>query len=89
MDQLTTQQRVEIVSDDEQFRMYVMETLGELKTDMKGIVGNGQPGRLSKLEAKVAKHEWYLAVAIGAALILGYVVQYAVALAPTMLRSGK
>ena len=77
------------MNDDAQFKLYVMETLGELKTDMKGIVGNGQPGRLNKLETKVSRHDWYLAGAVGAALILGYVVEYAIALAPTLLHSGK
>ena len=66
----------QIVDDDVQFRMHVMESLGELKTDMKSLVGNGQPGRVSKLESKVDKLEWYAAVCIGAGMFGSYLIHW-------------
>jgi len=59
--------------------------LGELRADMKSIVGNGQPGRLNKLENKVNKHDLYIAGAVGAAVLIGYVLQYGSALLPVIL----
>jgi hypothetical protein len=85
MEQLTQQQREEIVNDDQQFKLHVMECLGELRADMKSIVGNGQPGRLNKLEDKVNKHDLYIAGAVGAAVLLTYILQYCISLLPVML----
>jgi len=85
MEQLTQQQREEIVNDDQQFKLHVMECLGELRADMKSIVGNGQPGRLNKLENKVNRHDLYIAGAMGAAVLIGYVLRYGSALLPVML----
>ncbi len=82
MQQLSIEQRMQIVGDDQQFKMYVMEALGELKTDMKTVVGNGQKGRLDKLEEKVDHHGWYIALAIGGAAVVGYLLSYGVSLAP-------
>ena len=39
--------------NDDQFKIYVAETLGELKTGMKSLLGNGQPGRIGVLEREV------------------------------------
>jgi hypothetical protein len=39
--------------NDLPFEQRVIADLAELKTDMKSLVGNGQPGRVTKLEAKV------------------------------------
>jgi hypothetical protein len=52
---------------------------------MKSIVGNGQPGRLNKLENKVNRHDLYIAGAMGAAILIGYVLRYGSALLPVML----
>jgi len=89
MEPLTTQQREQIVIDDQQFMLHVMECLGELHADMKSIVGNGQPGRLNKLENKVNKHDLYIASAVGAAVVLTYCLQYAISLLPTLLGYAK
>ena len=51
------------------FESHTVEVLAELKTDMKSLVGNGQPGRVTKLEDKVFK--LMIAVAVIAALALG------------------
>jgi hypothetical protein len=82
MQLLTHEERSIIVNDDERFRMYVMEALGELRNDVKSVVGNGQPGRLSNLEKRVARHEWFLGLAIGGAAVVGYLLSYGVSLAP-------
>lgn len=47
----------------------IITTLSELKTDMKSIVGNGRPGRLDTLEAKVF---WIIVYGVAVAvLVLG------------------
>jgi hypothetical protein len=48
---------------DTEFRLAVMEALTELRTKMTALFGdgNGSPGRLQALEAKVAAHEQYIA----------------------------
>lgn len=84
MEQLTTEQRNAIMNDDQQFKLYVMETLGELKADMKSVVGNGAPGRLSKLEDKVDHIEWWIALAIGGGAVLGYLIAYGVSMLPVV-----
>jgi len=47
----------------------VVFKLDELKTDMRWLIGNGSPGRLQELQARVEHHEAMLqrAVGIGAA----------------------
>jgi len=37
------------------FERHVYETLAELRADMKALVGNGQPGRVGKLESRMLK----------------------------------
>lgn len=37
------------------FERHVYEALAELRTDMKSLVGNGQPGRVGKLESRMLK----------------------------------
>jgi hypothetical protein len=76
MEPLTSDQRQTIVDNDEQFKLYVMEVLGEVQAGMKSLVGNGQPGRVSKLEAKVDRLEWYLALAIGGSVAAGFILQW-------------
>ena len=44
--------------------------------DMKlQLIGNGQPGRISIIEKRVGRLEFYLAIAIGAGTIIGWVIQ--------------
>jgi hypothetical protein len=40
-----------------EFERRVLADLAELKTNMKFVIGNGRPGRLSELEQRVAEHE--------------------------------
>jgi hypothetical protein len=40
-----------------EFEAQVLADLSVLKSQMKEIVGNGQPGRLSQLEGRIFDHE--------------------------------
>ena len=40
-----------------EFEAQVLADLSVLKTQMKDLVGNGQPGRVSQIEARVLDHE--------------------------------
>ena len=51
------------------FEAHAVKELAELRTDMKSLVGNGQPGRVSILEKRVLK--LIIAVAVIAALSFG------------------
>ena len=53
-----------------EFERQVLEDLTELKTQMKTLVGNGQPGRIQQLEQRVTRHEAFVqrAGGIGAGL---------------------
>jgi hypothetical protein len=39
------------------FEAQVLADLAVLKTQMKEVVGNGQPGRLAQLESRLLDHE--------------------------------
>lgn len=39
------------------FEEQVLSDLAALKSEMKALLGNGQPGRLRQLEERVEKHE--------------------------------
>jgi hypothetical protein len=47
------------------FERNVLSDLAALKMQMLALVGNGQPGRLHELEARVNKHEALVQRAIG------------------------
>jgi hypothetical protein len=40
-----------------EFEAQVLADLAILKTQMKDVVGNGQPGRLAQLESRLLDHE--------------------------------
>ena len=42
------------------FEAQVLADLGELKAQMRSLMGNGQPGRIRELEARVERHEAYV-----------------------------
>jgi hypothetical protein len=42
------------------FEKQVLSDLAELKTQMKLLLGNGQPGRMQQLEDRVARHETFV-----------------------------
>ena len=53
-----------------EFEKQVLEDLTELKTEMRSLVGNGQPGRLQRLEERVARHETFVQRAGGVGVAL-------------------
>ncbi|HVZ59700.1 MAG TPA: hypothetical protein VG892_02840 [Terriglobales bacterium] len=55
------------------FEKQVLADLSELKTNMHWLVGNGQPGWIQRLSARVDRHESLLqrAGGIGAAILTG------------------
>jgi hypothetical protein len=40
-----------------EFEAQVLADLSVLKTQMKELVGNGQPGRVTQIEARILDHE--------------------------------
>ena len=53
------------------FEKEVLESLTELRTNMKSLIGNGQPGRMGLLENRVGKIErWMWGIAGGAGVVL-------------------
>jgi hypothetical protein len=40
-----------------EFEAQVLADLSVLKTQMKDLVGNGQPGRVAQIEARIFEHE--------------------------------
>lgn len=57
---------------DHSFQQQVIEDLTELKTSMKSLIGNGQPGRIGLIEKKLSKHDWTLALIVGGILVLKF-----------------
>lgn len=55
----------------DEFERQVLEDLSALKTQMKALLGNGQPGRLQSLEARVQTHERAMQRAIGVGTLFG------------------
>lgn len=54
------------------FAAKISEDLGSLKTDMKALVGNGQPGRITKIESRISWAERVLYGGWGAAIAIGF-----------------
>jgi hypothetical protein len=43
-----------------EFEQQVLTDLASLKTDMRWLVGNGNPGKFQELERRVDQHEAYI-----------------------------
>ncbi len=54
-----------------EFEQQVLADLATLKSEMRSLLGNGQPGRLAHLEKRVEKHETALHRAGGLGMALG------------------
>ena len=54
-----------------EFERRVLEDLAMLKTQMRALLGNGQPGRLQLIETSVKRHEEELQRFAGAGMLLG------------------
>jgi hypothetical protein len=59
------------------FEAQVLADLCVLKTQMKEIVGNGQPGRLSQVESRLCDHERSLQRMKGIAAAFGGLLTFA------------
>ncbi|MCU1284997.1 MAG: hypothetical protein JWO13_1347 [Acidobacteriales bacterium] len=53
------------------FERRVLADLATLKSEMKALIGNGQPGRLRRMEERVERHEAVVQRAIGIAGLAG------------------
>lgn len=54
-----------------EFEQQVLSDLATLKSEMKALVGNGQPGRLRMIEEKVDRHESVINRAAGMVGLIG------------------
>ncbi|HEY5055708.1 MAG TPA: hypothetical protein VII58_06080 [Acidobacteriaceae bacterium] len=59
------------------FEAQVLADLAILKTQMKDLVGNGQPGRLTRVESRISDHERAVQRLKGAAGALGAALTFA------------
>jgi hypothetical protein len=59
------------------FEAQVLADLSVLKNQMKDLVGNGQPGRLTKLEGRMSSHEKTVQRMKGMAGALGALLTFA------------
>lgn len=66
--------------DHDQFQDLVIEKLTRLETHMEDLMGNGQPGRMTKVEEKVeslSRWRWIIAGAVGAgSAIIHFIFKY-------------
>lgn len=66
--------------ENKEFETRVTESLARLETHMENLVGNGQPGRVTKLEEKVdslSKWRWIISGAlIAGSAIIHFVFKY-------------
>jgi hypothetical protein len=53
-------------ADVNSWKLETSERLATLETQIKDVVGNGQPGRLSQVEKKVSQHSRLIWIASGA-----------------------
>lgn len=65
---------------DLEFRDFMIESVTELKTDMKSLIGNGQPGRIDKIETDIdelkASKNRFIGIAIGASSVISVALEY-------------
>jgi hypothetical protein len=57
-----------------EFEKAVLSDLSILKTEMKLLLGNGQPGRVRQLEDRVEKHERAMQRMNGAGAVFGVLI---------------
>jgi hypothetical protein len=54
-----------------EFERTVLADLATLKSEMRQLLGNGQPGRLAQIEQRVDQHEHMVQRATGIGALLG------------------
>lgn len=57
------------------FRLLVVQKLTLLETMMADLAGNGQPGRIHRLEDKVRAHDRLFWLITGAGVVFGWLLQ--------------
>lgn len=57
------------------FKLLVIQKLTLLETLMTSIAGNGQPGRLQKLEEKVHSHDRLFWLLTGGGIVFGWILE--------------
>ncbi|HWQ03150.1 MAG TPA: hypothetical protein VNL38_01600 [Candidatus Nitrosotenuis sp.] len=60
---------------EQKFRLMVVRKLTRLETLLKELTGNGQPGRIARLEDKVRAHDRWLWTVAGAGLVAGWLLK--------------
>ena len=56
------------------FENQALSDLTELKTQMRALLGNGQPGRLHELEQRVERHDALVQRAGGIGALFGFLI---------------
>lgn len=62
--------------EHEEFQIKVIDSLARLETHMDSLVGNGQPGRVTKLEIAVAKLIRFKYFLFGAAIAISTLIHF-------------
>lgn len=57
------------------FRLLVVQKLTLLETMMVDLAGNGQPGRIQRLEDKVRSHDRLIWLVTGAGAVVGWLLR--------------
>ncbi|HEV8384006.1 MAG TPA: hypothetical protein VGQ11_03975 [Candidatus Acidoferrales bacterium] len=57
------------------FRLFVVQKLTLLETMIVDLAGNGQPGRIQRLEDKVRAHDRWLWLMMGGGAVVGWLLQ--------------
>ena len=60
---------------NQDFRLLVVQKLTLLEAMMVELAGNGQPGRIERLEEKVRAHDRLIWLMTGAGVVIGWLLQ--------------
>ncbi len=64
-------------ANNAQFKLFVVQKLERLGTQMNSLVGNGQPGRIYQIEQRVERNERVVWMIAGASIVASAVLRYA------------
>lgn len=56
-------------------RTLLIETVTTLRTMKETLLGNGQPGVISKHDARIKRLEWFSAMLIGGGFVVGMIIK--------------
>jgi hypothetical protein len=60
---------------NQDFRLFVIQKLTRLETMMADLAGNGQPGRIQRLEDKVRAHDRWFWLMMGGGAVAGWLLE--------------